>query len=76
MKKRSIIQDMSDFCRRNQRNINYVFLGVGLCLLVMNITAFLGFVADLSYAKLSFNLSVFSSILVILVSINDLTYMD
>lgn len=52
---------------KNVKGINYIFLGVGLTIFIMNITAFLSFVKG-PYDYFFFDLSVLCSVLIVLVA--------
>ncbi len=51
--------------------INNVFLGVGLCLFLINISSFISFL-PVNYSEFAFNVSVFSSMIIILVAVYNL----
>lgn len=51
----------------NIKNTNYIFLGVGLTMFIMNVTAFLSFV-DGVYSYLFFDLSILSSMIIIIIT--------
>ncbi len=55
-----------------KKEIGYIFLGVGLALFLLNITSFITFVVTKSYPYILFDISVFSSILVIVYAIYEI----
>ena len=57
----------------NKRLVAHIFLGVGLVLFLMNITGMLNFLPR-QYSYLSFDISVFSSMLVIIFAVYILHY--
>lgn len=52
----------------DKKTISYVFLGVGLVLFVMNLTSLIT-TGTVSYSKALFNVSVFSSMIIILFAV-------
>lgn len=54
---------------KNHKRINYVFIGIGLTLFVMNVTAFISFVKDLNYDFMFFNTAIFSSMILVLIAV-------
>jgi hypothetical protein len=54
---------------KNHKRINYVFIGIGLTLFVMNITAFISYVKDLNYDFIFFNTAIFSSMILVLIAV-------
>lgn len=62
-------KSLSHLVEKEWRAVSYVFLGVGLVLFLLNITSLLGLtltIGAVDYSHLSFDASVFSSILLIL----------
>lgn len=73
MVKKGLCHEFSTLLRRNKTFINYIFLGVGLSLLVLNLSAFMGYVFDMNYSKVGFNVSVFSAMLIVVVTVYNVT---
>lgn len=73
MEKKGFCHEFGQMLRQNKTFINYIFLGVGLTLFFLNISTFMSFVHDMSYSKAFFNSSVFASILIVLVSVYNIT---
>ncbi|MFW6285696.1 MAG: hypothetical protein ACOC16_00835 [Nanoarchaeota archaeon] len=69
-------QSMTEIIVKNHKKTNYIFLGIGLTLFVMNITAFISFVKDVSYDYMFFNTAIFSSIIIILMTVHYITEAD
>lgn len=53
------------------KKINSVFLGIGLTLFLVNISSFLAYLPS-EYSELAFDISVFSSMIIILVAVYNL----
>ncbi len=53
------------------KKINAVFLGIGLCLFLVNISSFLVYL-PVDYSEVAFDISVFSSMIIILVAVYNL----
>ncbi|NQZ84859.1 MAG: hypothetical protein HRU03_04000 [Nanoarchaeales archaeon] len=69
-------KSLSHLFEKEWRAISYVFLGVGLVLFLLNISSLLGLTltfGEISYSYLSFDASVFASILLILYVVYNLT---
>ena len=64
---------VSKLIEENQKKANYVFLGIGVTLFVMNVTAFISFVKDMTYDFMFFNTAIFSSIIIVLISVYYIT---
>lgn len=73
MVKKGFCHEFATLLRRNKTFINYIFLGVGLSLFVVNIAAFMSFVHTMDYSKFLFNTSVFASMLIVLFSVYNVT---
>ena len=52
----------------SKKTLSYVFLGIGLCLFFLNISVMLSFLPQ-SYSFTAFDISVFSSIIMILFAV-------
>jgi hypothetical protein len=69
---------MASFTSRLKRGlgsssqVNLVFLGIGLTLFLMNLSAFLSFLPR-DYSEVFFDISIFSSILIIIIATYNLT---
>lgn len=61
-------KDLKHFIEKETLPITYVFLGVGLTVLIMNLSGILNFPAN-SYSFNFFNLSTFASILIIVFAV-------
>ena len=61
-----------EFIEEHPRDVNLVFLGVGLIMLGMNLSSFLLHV-PMDYPYFWFNLSVFGSLLIVLLTTYNLT---
>jgi hypothetical protein len=69
-------KSISHLVEKEWRAISYVFLGVGLVLFVLNISSMLGLTLTfgaIEYSYLSFDASVFASILLILYVVYNLS---
>jgi len=73
MVKKNAFSEFATLIRRNKTFVNYIFLGVGLTLFLINITAFMSFVHTMDYSKFLFNTSVFGSIFIALVAVYNIT---
>lgn len=58
---------------KNHKRTNFVFLGIGLTLFVMNLTAFISFVKDMNYNFIMYNTAIFSSMIVVLMAVYYMT---
>ncbi len=69
MKKRngSVTKDFNE-ALGTVRTVSYVFLGVGLSLFLLNISSFLAFLPS-RYSAVAFDLSVFSSMIIVIYSV-------
>lgn len=56
----------------DKKVVGYVFLGIGLSLFLVNISSFISLL-PVAYAYLAFNLSIFSSMLLIIIAVHFLT---
>ncbi len=56
---------------KSEKNVSLFFLGVGLCLFFLNISSMLSFLPS-EYSHVAFDISVFSSMLIILYSVYNL----
>jgi hypothetical protein len=70
MTKKPNITSMID---KNHKKVNTIFLGIGLTLFVMNLTAFISFVKDMNYDFMMYNTAVFSSMIIVLITVYYLT---
>ncbi|MCA9459815.1 MAG: hypothetical protein KC550_04675 [Nanoarchaeota archaeon] len=57
----------------SKKTISYVFLGIGLCLFFLNISVMLSFLPQ-TYSFTAFDISVFSSIIMVLFAVYNLHY--
>ena len=71
--KKGFFHEFGQLLRQNKTFINYIFLGVGLALFFINLVVFMSFVDTLNYSKYLFNISVFASIFIILVTVYNVT---
>jgi len=63
---------MKEFFHRHINEMNYAFLGAGLTLFVMNITSLLR-VGGVRYDTSFFNISVFASMILVIVAVYGIT---
>lgn len=63
---------LRDFIHKEEKTINVLFLGVGLTLFVINLGTMLSFMPT-NYSNLSFNISIFGSILIVVYAIYRIT---
>ena len=61
-------KNLKEVIKYNKMNLNYIFLGVGLTLFITNITSLISFVNS-AYSFSAFNVSIFSAILIIIMSV-------
>lgn len=62
-------KSVSHLLKKEWKAVSYVFLGVGLVLFLLNISTLLGLtitIGAIEYSELNFDISVFSSIMLIL----------
>jgi len=57
-----------EIIKKNKKNVNYIFLGVGLTLFVLNLSSFISFVNKV-YQYTTFDISVFGAMIIILLAV-------
>lgn len=65
--------NIKSLLEKNHKKTNFVFLGIGLTLFVMNITTLISFVKDMNYNFMLFNVAIFSSMIIVLMSVYYIT---
>lgn len=65
-------KSMGHLLEHNWTAVSYIFLGVGLLMFLLNITAMLSYLPE-RYSMIAFNISTFGSIILIIYVVHELT---